>query len=295
MRKACNRSLLESSSVRIRSFFLLSSLQQQLPAHLDTYLHRNNQIKVQEMMDIFHAISTKSSSEKERMNYLVYSFFWAFTSCLEETAREEACTKIRECVETHKTGVFSSATIQDLPLASLVPQHGPLSQDSASWSQWSTQETLVKLSLILLRAHIPVLILGERQGQQVYEEVQRNISAAVATTRVHSYSLHALSTASGISECLGGGLQRRGATTLVPRESREIVLAISDLATPASSSFDRVTALIKDLIEPRKLFLEDRGYEVQDVTLLCKLSPKGSVFAHRRGLQKFVCLYARYR
>jgi hypothetical protein len=111
---------------------------------------------------------------------------------------------------------------------------------------------------------------------------------------VHSYDLHALSTASSLISGLGAALQRRGDTTLVPRDSREIVLAISDLSTPASTSFDRVAALLKDLLEPRKLFLGGRGYEVQDVSLLCKLSPKGALFRDRRSLQRFVCLYARW-
>ena len=58
------------------------------PAPLDIYLQRNNQIKVQEMMDIFNAISNKPSGDKEKMNYFVYAFYWAFTSCLSDTARQ---------------------------------------------------------------------------------------------------------------------------------------------------------------------------------------------------------------
>ena len=111
---------------------------------------------------------------------------------------------------------------------------------------------------------------------------------------MHQCDLHALSTASSLTAILDSALQRRGQSTLVPRESREIVLSVSDLSTPTSTSFDRVTSIIKDLLEPGKLFMDHgSGYNVQDVTLLCKLSPKGSLFQHRRSLQRFVCLYAR--
>ena len=272
---------------------LLGCVGQQPAAPLDSYLQRSHQVKVQEMMEIFQSISTKTSSSGERMNFLVYSFFWAFTSCLPEQGQQEVAAKVRECLELHKEKVFSHVTIQEVPLALVVPQQGPLSQESASWTQWSVQETLVKLAVTLLRAHVPVLILGERLGQQVYEEVQASVRASLATTKVHSCDLHALSTASSVVVDLGKQLQRRGNTSLVPRESREIVLAIGDLATPAGSDCDSAVALVKDLLEPRKLYLEGHGFEVQDVTLLCKLSPKGAVFRERRSLSRFVCLYAR--
>ena len=99
------------------------------PAALDTYLQRNKQIKVQEMMSIFNAISNKPSGDKEKMNYFVYAFYWAFTSCLSDTARQvtlnitvgykcyykltqEAASKVKECLEAHKDSIFSSCTIQ---------------------------------------------------------------------------------------------------------------------------------------------------------------------------------------
>ena len=122
----------------------------------------------------------------------------------------------------------------------------------------------------------------------------RKIKYNVILPRVHQCDLHALSTASSLTAVLDSVLQRRGQSTLVPRESREIVLTVSDLSTPTSTAFDRVTSIIKDLLEPGKLFMDHgSGYNVQDVTLLCKLSPKGSLFQHRRSLQRFVCLYAR--
>ena len=240
--------------------------------------------RCQEMMDIYHAISTKPTSEKERMNYLVYSFFWSHTAC------KEAAVKIKECVEANRSSIFSSCTIHDMDLNRLVPQQGPLSQEAASWTEWGCQETQVRLAVALLRAHIPVLIVGERLGQQVFEEVQRMIMASLPTTKVHKCDLHALSTASSITEVLDSVLQRRGQSTLVPRESREIVLAVSDLSTPTTPSFDRVTSIIKDLIEPKKLFLDHgSGYNVQDVTLLCKEGGRGG----RGFAQRFVCLYVR--
>ena len=91
---------------------LESAIEQQPPAALDKYLQRSRQVKCQEMMDVYDAISTKPSSEKERMNYLVYSFYWAFTSCFSDTARKDAAVKIKECVEENKGSVFSSCTIQ---------------------------------------------------------------------------------------------------------------------------------------------------------------------------------------
>ena len=91
---------------------LESAIGQQSTAALDKYLQRSRQVKSQEMMDIYDAVSTKPSSEKERMNYLVYSFYWAFTSCFSDTARKEAATKIKECVEANRSSVFSSCTIQ---------------------------------------------------------------------------------------------------------------------------------------------------------------------------------------
>ena len=91
---------------------LESAIGQQSTAALDKYLQRSRQVKSQEMMDIYDAVSTKPSSEKERMNYLVYSFYWAFTSCFSDTARKEAAVKIKECVEANKSSVFASCTIQ---------------------------------------------------------------------------------------------------------------------------------------------------------------------------------------
>jgi hypothetical protein len=68
-------------------------------------------------------------------------------------------------------------------LGLLVPQHGPLSQDSASWTEWSPQESQARLALVLLRARVPVLVLGERQGTQVFKEIQRCVTASLATTK----------------------------------------------------------------------------------------------------------------
>ena len=184
----------------------------------------------------------------------------------------------------------------------------------------------VRLAVTLLRAHVPVLVVGERLGQQVRanpfsnakfhllalyrclrkcrkwfqqaspqpSETNLRIYSYIDLPRVHQRDLHALSIASNVTDLLDSVLQRRGQSTLVPRDSREIVLSLSDLSTPTSTSFDRVTSIIKDLLEPRKLFLDHgSGYNVQDVTLLCKLSPKGTLFQNRRCLQRFFCLYAR--
>ena len=91
---------------------LESAIGQQSTAALDKYLQRSRQVKAQEMMDIYDAVSTKPSSEKERMNYLLYSFYWAFTSCFSDSARKEAAVKIKECVEANRSSVFSPCTIQ---------------------------------------------------------------------------------------------------------------------------------------------------------------------------------------
>lgn len=106
----------EEDTVRktmVDGFKLLeSAIGQQSTAALDKYLQRSRQVKSQEMMDIYDAVSTKPSGDKERMNYLVYSFYWAFTSCFSDTARREAAVKIKECVEANRSSVFSSCTIQ---------------------------------------------------------------------------------------------------------------------------------------------------------------------------------------
>ena len=87
-------------------------------------------------------------------------------------------------------------------------------------------------------------------------------------------------------------MQKRGKSTLVPGESREILVAISDLATSTNQSFNMVSSLVKDLNEPKILYIENNGFNVKDLNLLCKLSNKDKTFKERRVLRQFVSIYA---
>ena len=144
----------------------------------------------------------------------------------------------------------------------------------------------------LLKKNIPVLVVGERFGQEVYEEIQRSVTSTVPTTSICTFDLHALSSADSVISDLSCKLQKRGKSTLVPKESREILVAMSDLATTAPHSFDLIPSMIKDLLETKTLFINDHGYDVKDLNFLARVSPRGKCFQQKRILKKFVCLFA---
>ena len=258
---------------------------------VDKFLNRTKRIMITEMMDIFESINTKSEYPHEYLNFFVYSFFWAFSSCCSNVSKQKMQAAIKDHVEANKDS-FENCNVHSFQMTNLIPMHNPLSEDRASWTEQTLKETLVKLSVNLLKNCVPVLIIGERFGQDVYEEIQRNIGSTVPTTQIFNYELHALSSSETIIDNLSKKLQKRGKSTLVPKESREILVSISDLSTSVNQSFDMATSLIKDLLEPKKLFFNNHGYDVKDVNLLCRLSPKGGVFKNSRILKNFVCVYA---
>ena len=57
------------------------------PSPVDTFLYRSKQVVVSEMMDILEAVSSTSTNQNELHNYFVYSYFWAFSSCLPELGK----------------------------------------------------------------------------------------------------------------------------------------------------------------------------------------------------------------
>ena len=206
----------------------------------------------------------------------------------------ELMNRMKEIIDSNKES-FDHCSIHTANLTSLLPMKNPMSEKNVSWSTQSQKATLVKLSTALLRNNVPVLVVGDNFAMEVYEEIKSSVVKQVNATRVYSYELHPLSTASTIVTDLSSRLAKRGKSTLVPGESREILVAVSDLSVATNQSGDTgdmVAHLVKDLNEPKRLYVDNNGFLVKDLNLLCKLSNKVKTFNERRVLRKFVSLYA---
>ena len=284
---------LEENRDNIRRMYSLldKNIEMKEKSSVDTLLYRSKQVKVNEMMDIFQSINTTSTNPLELDNYFVYSYFWAASSCLSQLEKLELMSRMKEIIEGNKES-FPNCTIHSSNLTALVPMKNPISDKTVSWASHSQSQTLVKLSMALLKNSVPVLVVGENFAQDIFEEIKSTVVNTVRSTKLYSYSLHPLSTAERIVSDLTEKMQARGKSTLVPRESREILVAISDLSTSTNQSFNLVSSLVKDLNEPKKLFVKTNGFNVKDLNLICKLSNKDKTFKESRILRKFVSLYA---
>ena len=164
---------------------------------VDSFLYRSKQVKVNELMDIFQSVCTTSTNPHELDNYFVYSYFWAFSSCLSEVSKLELMSKMKETIDSHKD-TFPHCTIHTSNLTALVPMKNPMTDKSVSWASQSQQQTLIKLSTVLLKNSVPVLVVGENFAQEVFDEIKSSVVKTVSTAKVYSYQLHPLSTADGI-------------------------------------------------------------------------------------------------
>lgn len=83
------RSYSEENREVIRTMFniLDRSVETKAPSQVDTFLSRSKQVVVNEMMDILESVSSTSTNQTELQNYFVYSYFWAFSSCLPELGK----------------------------------------------------------------------------------------------------------------------------------------------------------------------------------------------------------------
>ena len=260
-------------------------------AFVDKFLHRTKPKVIHEMMDIMDAIKNTSSAPTEMSNFFVYAYFVAFTSCHSEDDKECILANLKECVESNKT-CFENCTIHTSSLNSMIPMKNPMTDKTVSWTTQTKKQLLLKLALMLLKNNTPVLIVGEKMADEIMEELSNAIENTIETTKLYSYELHALSTSEGIIGDLFDKMQKRGKSILVPKDCREIILRISDLATSKNQGTNVVSSTIMDISESNQIFESNQGYFVKDTNLLCKLSIKGQVYRDTRTLSKFVCLFA---
>ena len=144
-----DRRLLKVEDVQMRNTLreifekLIDSVGINQDSDIDKYLSRTKPIKIAEMMDIFEAINTKSEYPHELVNYFVYAFFWAFSSCFSIDKKEKFLVNIRECIESNKS-MFENCTVQESPMDNLIPMNNPLTDERASWIEQPYKETLGK-------------------------------------------------------------------------------------------------------------------------------------------------------
>ena len=257
---------------------------------VDTFLNRNKSKQVNEMMDIMDAISKTSNNTKETANYFVYSYFMALSACFSESEKEVILGSLKDCVDSNKT-LFEDCTIHTSSLTSILPMKNPMTEKTVSWASQSKKQLFVQLALSLLRNNTPVLLIGENFAEEVIDEITNTIMNSVETSKLFLYELHSLSSAEVIIDDLYSKMQKRGKSILVPKDCREIILHITDLATSVNENINMIPSFVKDLIEYQQIFHENQSYCVKDTNLLCKLSIRDKLYKDRRSLSKFVCLF----
>ena len=208
-----------------------------------------------------------------------------------ESEREVVLGSLKDCVDSNKTIL----KIAQHTLHLLLPFCSWKSNDrkTVSWASHSKKQLYAQLALSLLRNNTPVLLIGENFAEEVIDEITNTIMNSVETSKLFLYELHSLSSAEVIIDDLYSKMQKRGKSILVPKDCREIILHITDLATSVNENVNMIPSFVKDLIEYQQIFHENQSYCVKDTNLLCKLSIRDKLCKDRRSLSRFVCLFAK--
>ena len=77
-------------------------------------------------------------------------------------------SRMKDVIDSNKDS-FSQCSIHTTNLTALVPMKNPMSEKSVSWSTQSQKATLVKLSTVLLRNNVPVLMVGDNFAKEARE------------------------------------------------------------------------------------------------------------------------------
>ena len=258
---------------------------------VDKYLQRNKLKKVLEMLDIMDALTKISKNSHEIINYFVFSFFNSYCAGFTENEKENAISTLKDFVGGNEE-IFKDLSLQLPVLTTLIPMKNPVTDKCVSWTQSSRKQALVKFALLLLKSNIPVLMVGDNFAEEVMEDVLKGVESNIVTTKLHHYELNALSTSEFIIEDLFNKMQKRGKSVLVPKESREILVSISDLSESLNLNRNMVSSFVKDITEYKQLIFQNQCFSVKDTNMICKLSMKDKNFKDKRIFKKFVCILA---
>ena len=171
----------------LEMFAILEKNDVNLECSIDKLLNRTKPKQVNEMLDIMEAISKTCSNNNEVTNFFLYSYFTAFSSGLTESGKEQFLSSLKDCVETNQE-VFADSTVHTATLTSLIPMKNPMSEKTVSWTSQNKKQMLSKLAQLLLKNNIPVLIVGEKFADEVYEEIITSVRSAIQTTKIYNYS-----------------------------------------------------------------------------------------------------------
>jgi len=211
-------------SLILQSSKLVESFMKRNLSPIDQFLGRTITKKVQEFMKLLHIIFMEKPP-CTITETLLFAFFTAFSSCETKKNKSEIISTLKQCVQNNKD-IFEGATVLE-NLCEILPE---------GIVDVHIHQSLITTVVMLLQRKIPVLIIGEREAQEVFNEILSCYKLSNPASNVTSCKLHSLSTADMVVDNLKAHLQKRGQNELVPKGCKEILVAISDLSTPITDS-----------------------------------------------------------
>ena len=275
--KETNIEINEQASIVTQSLLIYETLCVFEKSSIDLFAGRNSLKKLSEALDIFQSL-VKKIQESTLIEILAFSFLFAFTCCEEKQQRGDVINTLKSCLTANKELFADTFLKETLP---------EITNENLSTMKFSN--IVFGLTNILLQNQMPIMIIGNRYGQEVFETIIKQFENK--NTYNCSITFHALSDEANLTSSLRSKYLKRGKDILVPKGYRDVLISASDLHSPISNSGCRPLSLLKDIIEKKVFVYEEDICSITDINVISKISPKTKVFNQKKIFNKFICIF----
>ena len=255
---------------------LYESLKAVKISDVDQFLSRTNFKKLVEALNLFNCLDSEFKNLKKIEN-IVFSFHFTFTACENKEKKGEIGNIIKACVNTNKE-LFDSIIVESVPVLHY-----------KKMASLQSSELVLRLCQSLLNTHVPILIIGERFGREIFETICSNY--ANSSTKLCSVSYHTLSDSLELAKHIESNFIKRGKCELVPNSFRDVLIKASNLFTPIGKIESNSISLIKDIAETKSFIYKDQICNISDINTICNISSKSKYFEEAKTFNSFTCIY----
>ena len=260
-----------------QSLALQQSLESIGQSEVDRFAARNSLKKLSETMDLFQSLINKKQ-DSTLSELLLFSFQFVFTSCEVKQQRADFLNALKSCLNSHKDKFALTTLREKLP---------EISHETSFSSNVLNQA--INLGRILLQNQKPVLIIGQRCAEEVFEAIVKGYKNA--NTYNCSIKYHALSDEMSMLSDIKTKYLRRGKDILVPKGYRNVLISATDLHDPLGDTDSQPISLLKDIVDKKVLVFDENLCNITEINSICKISPRTKCFKQSNIFNKFICIF----